>query len=249
MDILYIVGKDSQVYDFELRCSLRSIYRHGRNVGRVYVVGNCPEWLSDKVVKLPVEDINEDTIGPVKKAQNIASKLLYAIDNSDIGEEFLVSMDDHFYTSQTDFDEYPFYIKKAHSLNGILPSNRSTEYSSFLADCKENLEKLGLPTFYFTLHRNMRMIKSSVIDCRATIEDFIRNDTPFEVFALIGNYQFKEGLCSPVIVEDNRINNGESWWRTSPSYDNVFSTGPFTEMSGLYQLLRGLYPNKSVYEK
>ncbi|MBR0299772.1 MAG: hypothetical protein IJQ93_05590, partial [Bacteroidales bacterium] len=58
MDILYIVGAGcSRCNDFELRMSLRSIAMYGKNVGRVFVCGHCPDWLSDEVVKLPLDTV------------------------------------------------------------------------------------------------------------------------------------------------------------------------------------------------
>ena len=49
------------------------------------------------------------------KSKNIWAQILHAINNSDIGNnhdgEFLISMDDHFYCKETDFNSYPFYVK------------------------------------------------------------------------------------------------------------------------------------------
>ena len=42
MDILYIV-KNSAANNMELKCSLRSIEQFGKNVGKIYVCGYCPE--------------------------------------------------------------------------------------------------------------------------------------------------------------------------------------------------------------
>ena len=56
MDILYIVkGGATGGTDDELRCSLRSLARYGRGVGRVFVAGGPPAWLSDAVVRVPFE--------------------------------------------------------------------------------------------------------------------------------------------------------------------------------------------------
>ena len=251
MDILYIVGKDSQTDDLELRCSLRSIEKYGKNVGKVYVVGNCPEWLSDNVIKLPCEDFNKDTSTPTPKAQNIAKKLLYAVDNSDIGEEFLVSMDDHFYTKEVDFDEYPYYVKFCNT--PVLPTSKNktqNEYTRWIVDCGKRMEELGLPTFYFTLHRNMRVSRKAIEGCRDIMEENFKNNYPFEAFVLLGNYAFSNRLCTPEFVEDIRINNGSEWWKTMPEYSDVFSTAPMAPGRGLYVLLSGLYPNKSTkYER
>ena len=248
MDLLYIVGKNSKCDDFELRCSLRSIEKYGRNVGNVYVVGHCPDWLSDNVHKLPCEDYNTNTVTPVPKAQNIAKKLLYAVDNSDIGEEFLVSMDDHFYIRETDFDNYPYYANRnmggAHIVKNLVPNG---EYSEFIKKCGENLISVGLSDICFVLHRNFHVSRKSISECREIINTFIENNRPFEVFLLLLNHVFTTGGCVPEFARDVRLSNGSEWWKTAT--DHVFSTADFRCGSGLHTLMRQLYDKPSKYEK
>lgn len=44
MDILYIVGKGRSLCDNkELRYSLRSLAKYGKNIDRIFVAGYCPE--------------------------------------------------------------------------------------------------------------------------------------------------------------------------------------------------------------
>ena len=249
MDILYIVGNKSKCNDFELRCSLRSIDRFGQNIGKVYVVGHCPEWLSDEVVKLPCNDFNKDTDDFVKKAQNIAKKLQYAVENSEIGDEFLVSMDDHFYVKSVDFDSYPCYTKRVKH-NGQIPHyiEGATGYNAFIGKVREHLESLELPTYYLAPHRNMPVSRQSLTDCAEIISDCYENDYPMEIFCLLNNYRVSTGEITPVLHEDNKLRSGGDWWRTSPEYDHVFSTPDFEEGSPLYVLISNLYTKKSKYE-
>ena len=250
MDILYIVGNGSKCDNLELRCSLRSLDMYGKNIDRVFVVGNCPEWLSDKVIKLPCPDPNPDTISPYPKNHNIAQKLLYAVDNSDLGDEFLVSMDDHFYVKDTDFNTYPWYIKNSGKWLGELPDakKKDPEYTKFVSDCKKVLKELGLPTKYFALHKNMHVLKQAVLECREMIEDLILNNKALEIFILLSNYSLANLGILPTMISDNRLTGGIDWYKTSPDYDHSFSTPDFAETSGLYTLVKGRYPNKSKYE-
>lgn len=56
-DILYILGHGADKIDnVPLRWSLRSLAKHATNVGRVIVAGNIPAWLSDEVVKVPIDE-------------------------------------------------------------------------------------------------------------------------------------------------------------------------------------------------
>ena len=95
MDILYIVGENtSHCNNFELRCSLRSIAQNGVNVGRVFVAGCCPEWLSSEVVRVPFVQPYPGTTDNTEKAINIIATILHTVDNTDIDSEFLNTFDD-----------------------------------------------------------------------------------------------------------------------------------------------------------
>ena len=49
MDILYCIGEGSKWNNNELRYSLRSLEKFGKNVGNIYMVGYNPGFLSDEV--------------------------------------------------------------------------------------------------------------------------------------------------------------------------------------------------------
>ena len=122
MDILYTLGKGSTWQDNELRYSLRSIDKYGINVNRIYIVGDwCPGFVDrDKVTFIRCHQPYTD------KFKNILYSVLYACENSDIAEDFLLSSDDHFYMEKTDFDAYPYWLKNldlpdAYCLTGYAP--------------------------------------------------------------------------------------------------------------------------------
>ena len=167
MDILYIIGNGcSKCNDLELRCSLRSIAEYGKNISRVFVAGYCPEWLSDDVVKVPFEQPwpklkdgeAEAQDNLTRKHANMLATILYVVDNTDIGDEFLVSSDDHMYVRSVNFDKYPFYCKRFGTIN-LLPYDGNTEYRKFLAKTRERLESEGMTAYYFCLHRNMHLCR------------------------------------------------------------------------------------------
>lgn len=249
MDILYIVGKGcSKCDDFELKCSLRSIAEFGKNIDNVYIVGWCPDWLSDEIHKIPFEQ---------QKAKNMEEKcdivrraIEYAIDNSDISEDFLVSMDDHFYVRSVDFDNYPYYNKdyKKRECREILPNqemdiNKQDSYTNVLRKTRAFLEENNLPYYNLSPHRNMHCTKTVINECRNLRLSGI------EPLLLWLNYQYNKEHFDKVIIEDVKIKNGGEWWKTDPALTEVFSTADFKKKGGLYVLLSGLYPNKCKYEK
>ena len=78
MDILYVIGRGSQKNNLELRMSLRSICKYGKNIGKVIVAGTPPKWLSDEAEKLVVQDRYS------YKHQNILLCIEKAVDDQDM---------------------------------------------------------------------------------------------------------------------------------------------------------------------
>ena len=249
MDILYIIGERCSKCDyFELKCSLRSIEKYGKNVGRVFVAGYCPDFLSDEVVKVPVVDQPyEHPETQIEKHINILYTILYVVDNTDISNDFLVSMDDHFYIKETDFDNYPFYCK-IHGEKNKLPLSGKTEYKQFLAQTRQFLHDNNLTTYYLTLHRNMHCNKTIIAECRSILNQVINNKIACEPMAFILNYWNTNHEIEITPVEDVKLNGGSQWWKADPRNTEVFSTVDFEPGIGLYTLIEGLYPNKSKYE-
>ena len=248
MDILYIVGKGSGCGDLELRSSLRSIDKYGLNVGRVFVCGHCPDWLSDAVTRIPCEDIykNYPTTHGERNA-NVLAKMLRAVDTTDIGEEFLVSFDDHFYCKSVDFDRYPYYVRSING-SGELPQHHEgeTPYRRLLADTREYLERHGLPTLNFALHRNMHVSRQAVAETRKLLDEIVQEAIPCDRFVLIGNWILKHHGISYEVVRDVKFGSGAFWWKTAT--DHVFSTADFGWGSGLAMLLSSMYNEKSKFE-
>lgn len=249
MDILYIIGNGSECDNFELRCSLRSVEKYGKNVGKIYVVGYCPDWLSDNVIKIP----HEDTIGK-RKEVNILSALLYAIDHSDIGEEFLISSDDHYLLKPVDFDNYPFYAKLyiTRSCRHMLPERVEPQwpgktYARTLANTCKLCKDHNLSTFNFTLHRNMHCSRKIVEECRSILNEIIENNLDVESKAFLLNYWFTRYPFDFKITRDLKISSAFRWYKLSNNPD-CFSTANFSNGSDLYLRMNALYSEKSKYE-
>ena len=254
MDILYIIGKNcSKCNDNELRYSLRSIERYGENVDRIFIVGYCPEWLSDNVIKVPFEqpyqkdesweelDIKERI---ARKHCNMLASILYAIDNTDIGDEFLVSCDDHIYIRPVDFNNYPFYYRGC-----LLPKVGNSEYGKSLAETRKILEEQKLSRLFLILHRNMPVSRKIVAECREFLDYAIEKALPIEPFAYLNNYRYtKYHDFKPVPVTDYKLKGGKDWWKVNPEKTEVISTYDFKENKGLDVLLKGMFNKKSKYE-
>lgn len=259
MDIVYIIGKQkSNVDNFELQCSLRSIAEYGKNIDNVFIIGDIPDFVSDEVIKIPFEQPYPGIIMN-EKACNIAASILEAVKDPRIGEHFLVSMDDHFYTNYVDFNNYPIHIRKysfdTSEHGAFLPyeyTDNMCEYAKFLTDCGKMLRDNNMQYYNFALHRNMHIWKDIVNTDIEYLKTLINNIGPLEIFAYIGNAALKYGkiqLDECEIVTDKKLINGAfDWYKTNHEY-GVFSTPDFEKESMLYTLLKERYPNKCKYEK
>lgn len=116
IDVLYTIGPaecSAGGANRELRWSLRSLAKYGRNVGRVVVVGYPPDWLSDEVVRLPVE-----RPAGLEKDAVIFHNVMAAIDAGAVSGRFLLSSDDHFLSAPFDMERTPLWQRK----NNFIPT-------------------------------------------------------------------------------------------------------------------------------
>lgn len=249
MDILYIVGNGTSNCDnFELKCSLRSIDYFGKNVGRVFVAGYCPEWLSDEAIKVPFEQPYQHTTNVIEKANNILATILYAVDNTDIDDEFLVSMDDHFYVRPVDFGNYPYHVK-AYGKYNEFPVKGNNIYADFLAKTRRFCKKHNITYKYFCPHRNMHCSREIINETREILNEVLSKKIACESLAFMLNWKNSKYGVEIVPIRDIKISSAQDWYLTDPIGTEIFSTADFGIESELYLLMCGRYPDKSKYEK
>lgn len=153
IDILYTVGKPSAGDDIELKWSLRSVAKYGRNVGRIIVTSPFKrDWLSDEVRQVECNDIQNAGY----KHHNILHAILHSIGAAGLHGEFLVSSDDHFYVKETDFARYPFHVRDWRIKKSATSSKNlgTMIWKQSCVDTGVLLEKHGLPTVDFQGHMN-----------------------------------------------------------------------------------------------
>ena len=165
MDILYILGSGSKHDNIELRMSLRSICKYGKNIGRVIVAGNPVDWLSDDVVKVKIEDKYK------RKHHNIMNCVQTCVENGIVDGEFLLSSDDHFYIKPTDFDNYPIYVKCKELRNRAIRGERCYGYHVSLVQTRSLLAKYKMPIVNFEQHCNTHLHAKVIKDFKWLIDE------------------------------------------------------------------------------
>lgn len=101
IDFLYVLGSGSEYNNLELRLSLRSIDKYALNLGRVFVIGEKPDWIKN-VVHIPVND-------DLTSENNVFKKILIAC-KSGISENFVFMNDDFFMLNEFNAETYPYFI-------------------------------------------------------------------------------------------------------------------------------------------
>lgn len=195
MDILYVVGTGSKLDNNELRYSLRSIAKNGKNVGRVFIVGNKPDFVSDEVIHIQCFDWYD------KAHKNILYKTEKAISSGKLGNHFLISSDDHFYLREVDFDNYPLYYKKE-----TIEGGTKADYFRSLQETKEFLEQHKLPTCQTNPHCNTHFDVDVWRANRQLFQQGILLKYGVEMNCLMGNLLIKRGQ-EPQPYRDVKIKN------------------------------------------
>ena len=242
MDILYVLGDGSVWNNNEIKYSLRSIDKNGINVGRIFIATDVlPDFIDPtKVVHVPVKD------NPSKpKHVNIMNKIEHVMRRTNIGDDFLLSSDDHFYIKPTDFADYPLYYKEE-----ALKPKRKQEYWMSIADTRMFLKMHGLTDYATNPHCNTHFNRPLYMANIKMMDDTKVRKYGGEVNHLMGNLLIASGV-QPVLVRDVKIRRfgdiSEAIAKIGDSH--FFSISDRALECGMKEYLQELFPDKSRWEK
>ena len=238
MDILYIVGTGSKWNDNELRYSLRSIAKYGKNVGQVYIVGHKPDWVSSQVIHIDCVDHFE------RKHKNMMYKVIVATERCNMSNHFLLSSDDHFYIKETDFDNYPIYSKSDTIRGG---SKNSYEKSMYWTG--KFLREHGLPTYQTNPHCNTHFDVDIYKKNSELFAKGIQLEYGAEMNCLMGNLMIQAG-AKPTPYRDIKVREFHSREELLEKLgdSHCFSIGDEAIRCGIGKYLEELFPEKCRYE-
>ena len=242
-DILYIVGSGSEWNNNELRYSLRSIAKNGRNIGRVFLVGYKPDWVSDEVIHIPCGDPYD------RKHKNILNKVVYAMEHSDIGSHFLISSDDHYYMMPTDFDKLPIYYKAREIPAKVVGRKRWEEYSLSVHDTRGILEERGLPIYQTNPHCNTHWDAEVYRANKALFDLCMWLPLGGEMNCVMGNLLISSG-ATPIEFNDAKLSRDltEAEIARRAKKSGCISSVPEIEGSTLAHYLEKVFNDKCKYE-
>lgn len=102
--IVIPLGNGSKQKNLELRYALRSIETYLSNVGPVFIIGECPDWLTN-ITHLPFEEDKRTRF----RDRNIMLKMKAACEDPRVSDNFLMVHDDHFLLDYYDAEHFPYY--------------------------------------------------------------------------------------------------------------------------------------------
>jgi len=246
MDILYILGSGSKHNNEELRYSLRSLeYCCGGSLGRVYLVGECPDWLNkEQVTYIPFKDRYN------RKCKNIWAKILYAIDHSDLPNEFLLSSDDIFHIKEQDLDNYPYYHKNGLYV-GVANYLRGTNIWYILEETKALLRRYNYPMEDYGGGHCLHHVNVSILKNMPKITADVFNGTygaPFDV--IMGNAIVKLLKPKTIVRKDIKLesvkNEADFYKQIGDSESFSIDDKAWDDFVG--EWLKQKYPKKSRFE-
>lgn len=232
IDVIIPLNTDSPHQNIELRYALRSIQKFLTGYRRIYIIGDCPDFIHN-VVHIPYKDKSK------YKQRNILMKILRACEES-VSDDFMMFNDDHFQLQQEDAANYPYYA------SGTIEAEIMRckgDYKSSLVNTLSALQYLS--TWNFDCHLPIRYNKSKFI-----------NVMSFYDWSVPHGYVIKSLYCNTLNIQPMMTADGKVYDAISQEkLDEMVATRPCISTSNyaltniMLRKLEALFPEKSVYER
>ena len=158
VDLVYVLGKGSRWQDNEIRFSLRSVTKNLKNAGKIFIVGQIPDFVKN-CIHVPCADIFD----PVINADgNMTHKLLTVCNRKDLSENFLFMNDDFIINQPVAANEIK-WLHKGDMANQPPSYWTSQFYRHRLKRTFDELKARGMTTLQYDYHAPMLMNKHSFI--------------------------------------------------------------------------------------
>lgn len=225
-DIVIPIGKGSVLKDFEIRFCLRSIEKYLTGVGKVWIIGHCPEWIQN-VNHIPASDPYDIP------DRNIMHKLTIAAEHPEVSDNWVMFNDDHFLLHQFDAATFPSYYYQ--NLDVYLKQRGIDAYGKRALATMKHLQDQNLPTKHFDIHTPILYNKEFFLKFVSSLN---WEKQSYIIKSLYANSLKIEGTEE----KDHKLN--------APPQQNVkvFSTYPHMRAS-VTRFLMEQFPQKSKYER
>lgn len=235
IDIVVPLGKGSRWEDNELKFSLRSLEKFGRNFRNIWVIGSRPSWLKNTYWIRA-----EDRFG---HERNIMEKVMIACNHKDISDDFLFWNDDFFLLQEIDCMNYPNYVS-ADLQTYIERRHRADGYRESMTNTLRILTKQKKGTKMFDIHCPIIYNKLKFAKLMLSVEWRVANG--YVIKSLYGNHHD----LSTEEMTDMKLhgNFNEEQIAKFVSGRHIFSVGDKAINNSMKNFLTQQFPHKSKYE-
>jgi len=239
MTTVVIPYKYSEKSEIQLRYALRSLEKHLKGYGQVFLLGRAPTWLRN-VVEIQTPDIDWNYMHLHQKELAIYNKIKVACGSPNVTDDFLLMNDDHYLLQDFNAATFPLY---------------------WSGDMEEEADR---PDIYANTCRNtvkaLRAAKAPILnyDCHCPI---LYNKERFKVvesldwgvkygYGIKSMYANLNGLRG-IMCSDLKFRSPVSYHIASHAISTqpFFSTDDKAIDTSMVNLLSSLYPTKSRFEK
>lgn len=234
IDLVYILGGGSRWSNNELRYSLRSVEKFFLNKGRVFIIGDCPEWATN-ITHIQVAD-NEQN-----KILNARNKYRVAALHPGISKDFVLMNDDFFFLRPT--DEIPYFSRGTIKEMMELHPTKGGYYYHSLYDTHKRLDAMGIKdAIDFEVHAPIIFNKEKLL----SVMGMIGTRKVYSLRSCYGNLMNAE----PVKTLDFKAANiGEFALQMRRNYAPFLSINDALVASEDFRnWMSGMFPDKSKYE-
>lgn len=235
IDIVYILGKGSNWQNNEIRYSLRSLEKHVTDVRNVFIVGEKPSFLNEKIIHIPFNDIYSN------KARNIMAKVHRVSGDQRLTVDFMLWNDDYFALQPFSAINYPYYYKCGLDYSVMINKGEyklHCEYTLNVLRAK-NLNYRNFDCHFPIIYNKIKMRK---------MIDHYNWDVKY-------GYVLRSMYCNHFsipgeIEKDCKTNHPMPKAHIEKQHEgkHFFSIGEGALNFAMKSYIMGLYPNKSKYE-
>ena len=216
----------------ELRFCLRSVEKNFPFIGRVFIIGELPEWASDEIIHIPSEQRHD-------KSTNVKASHRIAANDERISDNFILMNDDMFVMRE--LQEIPLWhgttMSEFFALFGTKVPN---SYYTDLIKRTLSIVPHDLP--HWELHTPMVLNKSKLkyaLDLTEVMRTMSR--TIYGSLYLHGKGEYHQDVKIYQV-------SGSKNWQNMPRFDTFVSSDDSTFEHVIMPVLIKMFPTKSKYE-
>ena len=216
----------------ELRFCLRSVEKNLPFIGRVFIIGELPEWASDEIIHIPSEQRHE-------KSANVAVSHRIAANDERISDNFVLMNDDMFIMRE--LQEIPLWHGTPLSEFFTLFGTRvPRSYYTDLIKRALSIVRHDLP--HWELHIPIVLNKSKFKHVLDLIEGMhMMSRTIYGSLYLHGKGEYHQDVKIYQV-------SGSKNWQDMPRFDTFVSSDDSTFEHVIMPILAKMFPTKSKYE-